>query len=395
MASQGMNPQVSVIVPSYNARAFLSRCIASILGQLGPKLELIVVNDGSTDGTEALLAQIADDDPRVLAVHQANAGLSAARNTGIKHARGEWVLFCDADDMLLPGALKSMCALATDETCSVWGGFVRRHSEVDDSTGDSDRTGRGKREARRIVGSAGEDHISRSSETSSTHYVDSIEVARRIVRLRGPVVECGGDSLTLDGTLVRSACAKLYRRTALLGENGVRFRPDAFLGEDALFNIDYLTRNRGKVAITMQTVYFYDVTGSVLTKRFSNGDVHAMSAFCRHALDAISPLIGKGADALAERDARGFAGREMQAVVNKAARYGPGIREAASMLEPALTDPLVRECWSGAHMESAAAQAGARTIARLATSGHPAAALAFDRVALRLKDHFARRTTRA
>ena len=95
--------QVSVVIPAYNYAHFLPEAIASVLAQTGADLELIVVDDGSPDNTPEVCARCAD--PRVRLVRQPNAGLSAARNTGIREARFPYVAFLDADDRWEPGFL--------------------------------------------------------------------------------------------------------------------------------------------------------------------------------------------------------------------------------------------------------------------------------------------------
>jgi len=93
---------MSVIIPAYNAAWCVRRAIDSVLAQDFRDFEVIVVNDGSTDDTNAVLAACGD---RIRAVHQRNGGLSSARNAGIREARGEFVAFLDADDWWLPGKL--------------------------------------------------------------------------------------------------------------------------------------------------------------------------------------------------------------------------------------------------------------------------------------------------
>ncbi|WP_165384205.1 CDP-glycerol glycerophosphotransferase family protein [Leucobacter triazinivorans] len=91
---------MTVIIPVYNAERFLRRCIDSVLGQSMPDLELIAVNDGSTDASLDILRDYAADDPRVVVIDQVNAGQGAARNRALDLARGEYVLFVDADDFI-------------------------------------------------------------------------------------------------------------------------------------------------------------------------------------------------------------------------------------------------------------------------------------------------------
>lgn len=98
-------PKVSVIIPVYNTEAYVAQTLESIRGQSLRELEIIAVNDGSTDGSAALLAEAAREDERIRVVTQANQGLSRARNAGLDRASGEFVYFMDSDDLLETDAL--------------------------------------------------------------------------------------------------------------------------------------------------------------------------------------------------------------------------------------------------------------------------------------------------
>jgi hypothetical protein len=108
MSSNSPAPVVSVVMPAYNAARTIGRAIDSVLGQTFNDLEVIVVDDGSQDGTLALASARGG---RVRAFGQANAGPAAARNTGLGHARGEFVAFLDADDHWLPHKLERQVQL--------------------------------------------------------------------------------------------------------------------------------------------------------------------------------------------------------------------------------------------------------------------------------------------
>ena len=97
---------VSVVIPVYDGEAFVARAIGSVLSQTHTEVEAVVVNDGSRDGTADVIEALAEGDERVRVVHKQNGGLAAARNTGIEHARGEYVNFLDADDWLLDHKLR-------------------------------------------------------------------------------------------------------------------------------------------------------------------------------------------------------------------------------------------------------------------------------------------------
>lgn len=91
---------ISIIVPIYNTEKYLSKCVNSLLAQTYPSLEILLVDDGSTDGSGALCDQFAAVDKRVVALHKKNGGSSSARNLGIARARGEYIGFVDSDDFV-------------------------------------------------------------------------------------------------------------------------------------------------------------------------------------------------------------------------------------------------------------------------------------------------------
>jgi glycosyltransferase involved in cell wall biosynthesis len=105
-------PLVTVIVPTFDRRELVCEAIESVLAQTHARFELIVVDDRSTDGTADVVARYGDADPRVACVRQAHAGPGAARNHGLARARGDWTVFLDSDDLLLPGCLAGQLAAA-------------------------------------------------------------------------------------------------------------------------------------------------------------------------------------------------------------------------------------------------------------------------------------------
>mgnify|MGYP000403066806 FL=1 len=99
-------PKASVIVPVYKVEEYLEKCVQSILAQTERDFELILVDDGSPDRCGALCDSLAQTDPRVRVIHQENQGLGGARNTGIREARGDWLLLVDSDDWIEPKILE-------------------------------------------------------------------------------------------------------------------------------------------------------------------------------------------------------------------------------------------------------------------------------------------------
>lgn len=99
-------PLVSVVIPVYNAEAYLERAIDSVLTQTYPSVEVLAVDDGSTDASGAMLDALAERDPRVRVFHGENGGISVARNVGLAHMRGDYMSLLDADDWFLPDKLE-------------------------------------------------------------------------------------------------------------------------------------------------------------------------------------------------------------------------------------------------------------------------------------------------
>lgn len=101
-------PKVSVVLPVYNVARYLSRALESISAQALKELEIIAVDDGSTDGSGAILDEYAKTEPRLKVVHIPNGGAGAARNVGLERARGEYLFFCDPDDWCEPRLLRRL-----------------------------------------------------------------------------------------------------------------------------------------------------------------------------------------------------------------------------------------------------------------------------------------------
>lgn len=103
-----MDELISVIVPVYNAEAYIERCVKSIQNQTYTHFELILVNDGSTDNSLEICKTLASQDERIVVLDRPNGGASAARNTGLAHMRGQYIVFADSDDYVSPSYLENL-----------------------------------------------------------------------------------------------------------------------------------------------------------------------------------------------------------------------------------------------------------------------------------------------
>lgn len=108
-------PLISVIVPVYNVKTLLPRCINSLLSQKFTDYELLLIDDGSTDGSGDICDEYGKKDSRIKVIHKQNEGVSKTRNRGIDEARGEWITFVDSDDYITPDYLSDLYACTHQE----------------------------------------------------------------------------------------------------------------------------------------------------------------------------------------------------------------------------------------------------------------------------------------
>lgn len=121
-----MAPTISCLMPVYNARRFLTEAMRSVLDQTNADFELIVIDDGSTDGSSEIIDELARADSRIVVVHQANTGIVGALNNGLKAARGKYVARMDADDISLPDRFaRQVRHLDDNPGCVLVGGHAR------------------------------------------------------------------------------------------------------------------------------------------------------------------------------------------------------------------------------------------------------------------------------
>ncbi len=114
MCAQKILPAVSIIIPIYNVEKYLAECVDSILGQTFQNIEIILVDDGSSDLSGKMADDYAAKDSRIKVIHKENGGLSSARNAGMKIARGDYIYFCDSDDYISLNAIGILYKIATE-----------------------------------------------------------------------------------------------------------------------------------------------------------------------------------------------------------------------------------------------------------------------------------------
>ena len=224
-------PKVSIIVPVYNAEKYLEECAASILNQTIKDIELILVDDGSTDSSPALCDSIAARDSRVKVIHKANGRASSARNAGIRAAGGEFVAFVDADDWISPEMYETMLAQGADVClCD----FVRFQ---------------------------GDREFPNTHNTVKPGFYDRAQMIRDIF-----------PHLVMDGIeypITISNWAMLIRRS-ILADNRLFYREDIHISEDAPFGSEVLYCADSFAYLKDHYFYYYRVTEGSASRSYKD-----------------------------------------------------------------------------------------------------------------------------
>lgn len=213
-----MKRTVSVIVPLYNAEKTLVRCVQSILRQTYRHLEVILVNDGSSDRSGTICENLALTDERIKVYHQQNAGPASARNVGIKRARGEYIQFVDADDVISAKMVETL--LKTEKADLVICGYQRGNEQV------------------------------------LPPLIGNFSIANFLVHFGSFYKQ----------TLLSSPCNKLYR-SAVLQTEEILFPENVRYGEDLRFNLAYLQHAKS-ITVVNDVLYIYQESSKSLTHAY-------------------------------------------------------------------------------------------------------------------------------
>lgn len=212
-----MLPLISVIVPVYNAEKCLKKCVESLINQTYSSLEIILINDGSTDSSAEICNQFAKFDNRIVVVHQDNKGVSTARNSGINIASGQYIGFVDSDDWIEKSMYTKLFEAISiqdkDINIAICGHIVEDPSGI----------------------------IVKKSSTTRKHILDQFEALDMALR-----------SNYYQGYMWN----KLFRASLFRGENGVRFTENIHIYEDLLVVCECIMRSK-KVAFIGEYLYHY------------------------------------------------------------------------------------------------------------------------------------------
>ena len=214
-----MNSKISVIVPIYNTEKYLPNCLDSITSQTHDNLEIILVDDGSTDNSGKIADTYAKKDKRIKVIHQKNAGQTAARNRGIKESTGDYLSFVDSDDQIEPVFYSTLLKLYKDNTSIAVCGHQYRRLKDNSSRNlyQSPLKPRGKNETKKAY----------------------------IIKL-----------LVKDGRMY-SCNNKLFKKE-YIKNNNILFDTSINFAEDTKFVLDYLNHAEGEIAYDMSPLYIYN-----------------------------------------------------------------------------------------------------------------------------------------
>ncbi len=219
-------PLVSVIVPVYNAGAYLRSCLESLRDQTWAELEVLLVDDGSTDNSLSICEEFQAADPRFKVIHQSNAGVSAARNRGLAAARGKYIQFADGDDKLPLDATEILVTPGEKQGADlVIGHFYR------------------------VV----EDRMAQQGHIKKECYLNRADYAEQMMK---------APANYYYGVLWN----KLYRRS-IVEKRGLRFDEAVAWCEDFLFNLEYLRDCRLIAAVPKPVYYYYKREGSLVNSQ--------------------------------------------------------------------------------------------------------------------------------
>lgn len=131
-----MNPLISIIIPIYNVCEYLEKCLDSVINQTYNNLEIILVDDGSSDGSEKICDKYALKDNRIKVIHKENGGVASARNEGVKHSTGAYIGWIDSDDFACPNMFERLYQLSqeNDADIVVCGNYVNEINENDNKS---------------------------------------------------------------------------------------------------------------------------------------------------------------------------------------------------------------------------------------------------------------------
>lgn len=225
---------ISIIVPVYNTENYLRECIDSILAQTYKNIEVILVDDGSTDNSFLICKEYEKKDSRIKAFHKENAGVSSARNYGISCATGEYISFCDSDDKISPNLyqllMEYMERFNVDRVISGYKYFYN------------------------------DGHILYCKPRIKDGKYEANYILNRMI-----------DDGTLSGFLFSGVNNSIFKMS-IINENNIKFDPEIKYNEDSFFSFQYMIFSKNIYSIQSKATYYYRQHKTSATKKREVGD---------------------------------------------------------------------------------------------------------------------------
>lgn len=240
--------RLSVIIPMYQAEKYIRECIESVLYQKVEQIEILCIDDGSTDHTCRIVEDIITEDPRVQLFHMEHGGVSKARNKGLQQSKGRYVLFLDADDMLMPGKLSTVLRKAE-----------QRESDI-------------------LI----------FSGTTNTPYSTPLWIREAFASSNQFYETFSPEMFLREKSCRPSACNKLYRNQYLISHH-YQFPEDLSLAEDHVFQFIVFPKAKN-ITFTRCRLYLYRIQQEYSTMEYYTKQVEERTAQHRKALERIAEI---------------------------------------------------------------------------------------------------------
>ncbi len=242
--------RISIIIPVYNAEDYLDRCLDSVLDQSFMSFEVILVDDGSNDSSPLICDRYSATDSRFRTIHKKNGGVSSARNAGMNLAKGEYLMFMDADDALLPDALERMMEGVVDEDVIV-GGYTR------------------------FIGGVPEKEVHPKKNRS----------------YRGEDMACFfEDNIRRNSEMIDAPRAKMFRRRTV---GDLRFCEDLSYAEDKIFVLTYLASCQSAHTCDVPVYAYHIRPGSLGSDVSSDRHLMQLRRFLPMYADVLASLTSR------------------------------------------------------------------------------------------------------
>lgn len=254
---------VTVVLPIYNVEKYLNQCIESVTKQTYTSLEIILVDDGSTDSCPKICDEWAAKDERIRVIHKQNAGLGMARNTGIENATGEYICFFDSDDFIAADTIEKIYGLARKETADI---VVFGISTVDDSLNINE-----------VFVPKAHRPVYTGSQVHDEFFAEYI------------APDPNGDGLR---RFYMSSCLMLYSMS-LINKAGWRFVSERDIISEDVYSLLGLFNHVEKVAVLPESLYFYRKNYSSLSRVYRKDRYEKIKHFYCSAVE-LSQKLGYG-----------------------------------------------------------------------------------------------------